>query len=246
MATPPNAVSALGRPPYVAALGVLTLLAVVWAAAAPRPAKVIPGLHDDALLEQQAAAESFNAFDPDLTLKRIPGPWNQTSDAVALVLGWATIALLVLGAAFCVFLMVRSWMAGHEARTPPPDDALDLDLQALALAVSGDASQRLDALSAGGPAEGIIAAWTHLEATLYEAGLPLPPARTSTEVSIDVLRRFSVDETTLRTLADLYREARWSRHPLTEDDRSRAAAAYGALDAALRAAMPERSRGGRG
>lgn len=246
MSTRPNAVSALGRPPYVAAVGALTLLAVVWAAAAPRPARIIPGPHSDAILEQQAAADGFPTLSSDLRLKRIPGPWNQTSDAVGLVLGWATIAVLVAGAAFCVFLMVRAWLAGREDRTPPVGDAPDLDLEALALAVSGDASQRLDALSAGSPAEGIISAWTHLEATLYEAGLPLPPARTSTEVSMDVLRRFPVDETTLRTLADLYREARWSRHPLTEDDRSRAAAAYGALDAALRAGMPERSRGERG
>jgi hypothetical protein len=141
---------------------------------------------------------------------------------------------------------VRAWLAGREDRTPEVADATDLDLEALALAVSGDASERLDALSAGTPAEGIIAAWTHLEATLHETGLALPPSRTSTEVSLDVLRRFPVDETTLRTLADLYREARWSKHPLTEDDRSRAAAAYGALDAALRAGMPQASRGSRG
>ena len=246
MSTRPNVVSALGRPPYVAALGVLTLLVVVWAAAAPRPARVIPGLHDDAILEQQAAAEGFGAYDPDIVLPRIPGPWNQTSDGLALVLGWATIAVLVLGAAFCVFVMVRAWAASRDDRTPPASDAPDLDLEALALAVSGDASQRLDALSVGTPAEGIIAAWTHLEATLHESGLLLTPSRTSTEVSIDVLRRFPVDETTLRTLAGLYREARWSQHPLTEDDRRRAAAAYGALDAALRAGMPEGSRGTRG
>ncbi len=247
MSSRPSVVSALGRPPFVAALGVLTLLAVVWAAAAPRPARVIPGLHDDVLVEQQAPPEvGFPVYFPEVDVHRIPGPWNQTSDAVALVLGWATIALLVAGAAFCVFLMVRAWLASREDRTPPVGDAPDLDLEALALAVSGDASQRLEALSAGSPAEGIIAAWTHLEATLYEAGLPLPPARTSTEVSVDVLRRFSVDETTLRTLADLYREARWSRHPLSEDDRRRAAAAYGALDAALRAGMPAGHRSERG
>lgn len=238
--------SALGRPPFVAALGVITLLVVVWAAAAPRPPRVIPGLHDDAILEQQAASDGFATFETDLLLKRIPGPWDQTSDAVALVLGWATIAVLVLGAAFCVLVMVRAWRASREDRTPAASDAPDLDLEALAMAVSGDASQRLDALSVGTPAQGIIAAWTHLEATLHESGLPLPPSRTSTEVSVDVLRRFSVDESTLRTLADLYREARWSRHPLTEDDRTRAAQAYGALDKALRAAVPEGSRGTRG
>ena len=246
MSTRPDVVSALGRPPYVAALGVMTLLVVVWAAAAPRPARVLPGLHDDAVIQQQAASDGLNGGEAKLNLKRIPGPWNQTSDGLALVLGWATIAVLALGAGFCVFVMVRAFLAGREDRTPELGDAADLDLEALALAVSGDASERLDALSAGSPAEGIIAAWTHLEATLHEAGLALPPSRTSTEVSLDVLRRFSVDESTLRTLADLYREARWSKHPLTEDDRSRAAAAYGALEAALRAGMPEGSRGSRG
>ena len=246
MSTRPSVVSALGRPPYVAALGVLTLLVVVWAAGAPRPARVIPGPHDDAILEQQAAADGFATFDSDLTLKRVPGPWNQTSDGLALVLGWATIAVLVLGAGVLRVRHGALGLAGREDRTPTPADAPDLDLEALALAVSSDTSQRLDALSVGTPAQGIIAAWNHLEATLHEAGLPLPPSRTSTEVSLDVLRRFSVDEATLRTLADLYREARWSRHPLTEDDRSRAAAAYGALDAALRAGMPEGNRGTRG
>jgi hypothetical protein len=57
-------------------------------------------------------------------------------------------------------------------------------------------------------------------------------------VSVDVLRRFAVDPETLTTLAGLYREARWSRHPLTEDDRARAAAAYRTLDADVRAATP--------
>jgi hypothetical protein len=54
-----------------------------------------------------------------------------------------------------------------------------------------------------------------------------------------VLRRFAVDPATLRTLADLYREARWSRHELTEDDRARAEEAYRALDVAVRAGVPQ-------
>ena len=50
-----------------------------------------------------------------------------------------------------------------------------------------------------------------------------------------MLTRFAVAPDVLRTLADLYREARWSRHPLTEADRATAATAYRALDADLRA-----------
>ncbi len=246
MASRPSVANALGRPPYVAALGVLTLLAIVWAAAAPRPPKVIPGLHSDEILEQQAPADGFQVYFPEVPVHRVPGPWEQVSDGVALVLGWATIGVLVLGAAFCLFVMVRAWLAGRESRQPQVDDAADLDLEALAAAVSADAPGRLDALSAGTPAEGIIAAWTRLEATLYAAGVSLPVSRTSTEVSLDVLRRYSVDQAALQTLADLYREARWSRHALTEDDRDRAFASYRALDTAMHAGAPQSGRRPRG
>ena len=245
MASRPTVVNALGRPPYVAALGVLTLLAIVWAAAAPRPPKVIPGLHSDEILEQQAQADGFQVYFPEVAVHRVPGPWEQVSDGVALVLGWATISVLVLGAAFCLFVIVRAWLAGRESRQPPADDAADLDLEALAAAVTADAPGRLEALSAGTPAEGIIAAWARLEATLYAAGVALSVSRTSTEVSLDVLRRYSVDPVALQTLADLYREARWSRHPLTEDDRERAFSSYRALDAAMHASTPQTGRGSR-
>lgn len=236
----------LGRPPFIAALGVVTLLGVVWAAAAPRPPKVIPGLHPDEVLEQQAPPDGFTTFDPEVAVHRVPGPWNQVSDGVALVLGWATIGVLVLGAAFCLFLIIRSWLASRDDRSVAADDAADLDLEALAEAVAADSMDRLGALSGGTPAEGIVAAWTHLEATLHAAGVPLPPSRTSTEVSLDVLRRYPVDPTTLQVLAGLYREARWSRHPLTEDDRARAFTAYRSLDAAMRSDAPRAARGPRG
>ena len=234
----------------MAALGVLTLLVVVWAAAAPRPAGLIPGVKWGVVVEQQAPAETgVNDGEIDLGLERGPGPSDQTSDAVALVLGWATIAVLAVVAGITVFLIVRFWFVGHEDRTPPTGDAAVLDLDALALTMSTDAPHRLEALSAGTPAEGIIAAWTHLEATLHQAGVPLPPSRTSTEVSLDVLRRFSVDQTTLTTLAALYREARWSRHLLGEADRSRAARAYRVLDDTVRlqltgGTLPRTTRGG--
>lgn len=246
MASRPTVVNALGRPPYVAALGVLTLLAIVWAAAAPRPPKIIPGPHSDEILEQQAQADGFQVYFPEVPVHRVPGPWEQVNDGVALVLGWATIGVLVLGAAFCLFVIVRSWLAGRESRRPEVDDAVDLDLEALAAAVTADAPGRLEALSGGSPAEGIIAAWTRLEATLYAAGVPLSVSRTSTEVSLDVLRRYSVDQVALQTLADLYREARWSRHPLTEGDRDRAFTCYRELDAAMHASAPQAGRGSRG
>ena len=100
---------------------------------------------------------------------------------------------------------------------------------------------RLESLSYGTPAQGIIAAWARLEATLRDVGVPLSASRTASEVCVEVLARFDVAPDALRTLADLYREARWSRHRLTEEDRARAAAAYRALDADLRAIVTART-----
>lgn len=230
----------------MAALGVLTVLFAVWAAAVSRPEPVIPGLRTGTQVRQRGADDGVFDGEADLGLKRVPGPWEQTGDTLAMILGWATIVFLATGAGIALYLLVRALVSGHEPRTPEADDAPDLDLEALAMAVTTDASQRLDALSAGTPAQGIIAAWAHLEATLHEAGVPLAPSRTSSEVTLDVLRRFAVDPETLRALAGLYREARFSAHPLTEDDRARAAAAYRTLDADLRAGMPGASHGRRG
>lgn len=224
----------------VAATGVIALLAVVWAAAVPRPDPAIPSLRPGLEVRQQAPAEFFDTFEPDVVLERIPGPWLQTGDAVAAVLGWATIIVLVGCATVGLWLIVRAVISSLRHRPPPAvDDAANLDLEAVAAAVTTDATGRLTALSGGTPAEGIIAAWTHLEGTLHDAGLPLPASRTSTEVTVDVLRRFAVDGDTLAVLAQLYREARWSRHPLTEADRSMAADAYRTLDSAIRASIHE-------
>lgn len=239
-------VPALGRRTVVAALGVATLLVAVWAAAVPRPEYVIPTLRPGREARQIGAIdqtpEGQGAFDPAVA----GGTGATTSDTVAWILGWGAVSLVVLGAVAALVLLWRAWRRAREDRTPEVSDAADLDLDALAVAVTGDAAQRAAALSAGTPAEGVVAAWTHLEATLHEAGVPLPHSRTSTEVSLGVLRRYDVDPETLSTLAALYREARWSHHRLTEDDRERAGTAYRSLDADLRAATPQATRTTRG
>lgn len=218
-------------------MGVLTLLFVVWAAAVPRPDPVIPGLREGLEVRQIGANDEFLGGEGDLEVRPSGQAGQAVDDRLGLVLGWTAVALVVLFVVFCLVVVVRAWLGARDHRTPAADDAPDLDLESVARAVTGDASDRLAALSAGTPAEGIIAAWSHLEVTLRAAGVPLPPSRTSSEVSLDVLRRYAVDPETLATLAGLYREARWSHHPLTEADRARAATAYRSLDADLRAEM---------
>ena len=166
---------------------------------------------------------------------------------MASVLGWSAFALFGMFAAVCLWFLARAVLAARRDRfVPPADTVADLDLDALAVAVTTGSSARIDALSAGTPAQGVVAAWVHLEATLRDAGVTLSPSRTSTEVTLDALRRFDVDPDTLGTLADLYREARWSRHPLTEQDRARAEEAYRALEVDVRGSLQHEGLPGRG
>jgi hypothetical protein len=239
--------NALGRPPAVAATGVIAVLAVVWAAAVPRPERALSGLPTQREIQWQPPAEGLGGYEPDVDLERATGRAAEVGDVVAAVLGWAAIVVVVGFAAVALWFIGRAVLASlRQAALPPVDDSAVLDLEAVAAAVTTDSSGRLTALSGGTPAEGIVAAWTHLEATLHEAGVPLPASRTSTEVTMDVLRRFAVDPGTLGVLAHLYREARWSRHALSEADRSRAGDAYRTLDSAIRAGIPESSGRRRG
>jgi Domain of unknown function (DUF4129) len=242
--------NAPSRPPLLAVLGMLALVFVVWAAAAPRgvPAARWRGGAND------ATTTSWDSF-----IFRYGCAWGclspgegsdtATSDAVGAAVGWTFVAVIALGSALVLALLLRARGATDpvDARTTgsavPP--ALDPDL--VATAVTGDTAGRLDTLLAGTPAQGIIAAWVRLEATLSDTGVPLSPSRTSSEVCGELVRQVAVDRGTLGDLAALYREARWSHHALTEAHRSRAATSYRALDADLReAARHQLSRPARG
>jgi hypothetical protein len=219
----------------VAVLGVLGMLLVVWGAAAPRGGPSDSAGRGPA---DWARVDSENfIFRTGCGWLCLPGPPGgagvTTSDTIAAVLGRAVAGLLVAVAALLVLALLRFWWVTGEGRSIAVDAAPVLDLAALSVAVAADAPERAAALSSGTPAQGVIAAWTRLEGTLLEAGVPLPASRTSSETTFDVLRHFSVDPATLNTLADLYREARWSRHALTEKDRARAVEAYAALVTAI-------------
>ncbi len=233
---------------FAAALGGAAILLTIWAAGTPRPSRVSTLPPVGRQLTGRRALDEQIPRGVDLDLEAFTSPDRSTSDLLGALLGWGTLlALLLIGGAAGV-LVVRALLdAWRERRRPPPaDDALLPDLDAVALAVAEDFEGRIGALAAGTPAEGIIAAWVRLETTLHDVGLPLAPSRTSTEVSLDVLRQFTVDEGALGDLAALYREARFSRHPLGEDDRARAEAAHRTIDADLRRSAPTATGGRRG
>ncbi|WP_457255663.1 DUF4129 domain-containing protein [Pedococcus sp. P5_B7] len=92
-------------------------------------------------------------------------------------------------------------------------------------------------LSHGAPANAVIAAWVAMEDACRAAGVRDDDSRTSAELVTAVLRSHRVDRAPLETLAALYREARFSAHPIGEEHRTSARDALVQVQADLRRTM---------
>jgi hypothetical protein len=88
----------------------------------------------------------------------------------------------------------------------------------------------------GGPVtDAIVACWVGLEEAAARAGTRRLPAQTSAELTERVLAEHRVSPATLRRLAELYREARFSGHRLGDDARADARALFQRVRHELRA-----------
>jgi hypothetical protein len=130
------------------------------------------------------------------------------------------------------------WLWRH--RWHRPESPLDVPVQVLptadvAEALEEGAAERLAAIGRGSPRNAIVACWLLVEEAIAAAGLPRLPWETSTEFTVRVLHRLDIDPRSIGTLSRLYREARFSEHPMGEDARDVARAALGQLDEELRA-----------
>ena len=137
-----------------------------------------------------------------------PSPFLIALVQIVLVIT-ALIALAVL-----VELVVRLWRRPHLTVHDEIPDVPEELLQSLA--------RRVDVLRTGSPRNAIVAAWLDLETSAGATGLPRDPAETSTEYTERVIGVWEVDRLRLSDLAALYREARFSLHPLDESHRERA------------------------
>lgn len=86
-------------------------------------------------------------------------------------------------------------------------------------AIAGDA---LQLLAEGEPRNGIVAAWDRFETAAATMFLERRAWETSSEFVIRMLDVVSADDRAVVDLEGLYREARFSTHVLTEDDRAAA------------------------
>jgi hypothetical protein len=88
-------------------------------------------------------------------------------------------------------------------------------------------------LDQGGPGEGVVAYWVQLERAAADAGTHRAAPDTASELVGRLIDRHPVSSGPLLRLADLYREARYSRHEMPESARTEAREALEQLRAEL-------------
>lgn len=91
--------------------------------------------------------------------------------------------------------------------------------------ITADAELQQAALHEGSPRNAITACWLRLEDMVGRTGLQRNPADTSTEFVRKVLTASAADGEAINQLAALFREARFSSHPMGEAERAAAIAA---------------------
>ncbi|MCY4725476.1 DUF4129 domain-containing protein [Nocardioides sp. STR2] len=91
--------------------------------------------------------------------------------------------------------------------------------------VAADATEQELLLREGDPRNAIVAAWHRFEVQGERAGVTRRASETSSEYGLRVLDLARADGGSVTRLAELYREARFSDHPVTEEHRARALAA---------------------
>lgn len=151
---------------------------------------------------------------------------------VVLKVALAVVVLLVLVA------VARALLQSWRSRQPARAAAAEADV--LPEVILAGARQGEELLAQGTPANAVVAAWMALEDSVRAAGVRDDGARTSAELVTGVLRTFRVEREPLDRLAALYREARFSTHPIDEHMRLQAAEALGRVRADLAHAVRAR------
>lgn len=156
----------------------------------------------------------------------------------------AVIAAVVIVLAAWIFgqtiwrLLQRS-RRGRVGTVVVPDETLDplRDAERVAARLARTAAEQRGALATGVPRDAVIACWLAFETAAEGAGVPRREWETSTEFTVRLLGLVHADRDAVRRLAALFREARFSTHPMGEDARDAALAALDEIHASLPATV---------
>jgi hypothetical protein len=160
-------------------------------------------------------------------------------------LGTVAFFLQVLTIGVVLFLVGRLferlrqlWLARVRRRREPIEDVAFEVLGSAGRVgdvIEADAAeQRAELAEVGEPRNAIVACWHRFEEQAVRAGAVRRPWQTTAEFVLEVLDLVGADRGAVAALADLYREARFSDHPMTEQHRSAALAALDTIHDSLR------------
>lgn len=208
----------------------LLLLVAVWVASAGPTLDWSPndGTGDPAPAQTQSAEQTpLEQRCADSDCERSDG-----DSLDALMVGFFVVAGVLLLVVIIALFRSRATLRPRRLRPSslaPPGEALP----DVAEAVRDDAEHQYVALRTDAPRNAIVACWVRLEDAVLSAGLTIRGSETSSELTQRVLATYVVDDSAITNLASLYREARFSRHEITEDMRGEAIDALGRLHESL-------------
>jgi hypothetical protein len=218
-------------------LSVGLMLVLVMLAARVGPQRIIHG----PLIDPKLAPVSFSfSPPPGAQVPDVGGKGLTHTNGTLQAIGWV---IKVLFAACVLWLLYRggrrlrqAW-ADRERRDPRPRavefDVLE-DPEELAEEIREDFDAQLALLLEGHARNAIVACWDRFEEQAERVGLAREGWETSSEFTIRVLDLVSADGDAVVRLERLYREARFSEHPIGEGHRQAAVAALEAIHLSLR------------
>ncbi len=225
----------------VAALGLLLLVALGASSPRPVPVEVLPRptISADAgplPVPEPAVSASESALPlPEQEPLDFPDWIGDVFRALVVaslvgVVGWFVYRLF--GAVIRPERGVAAEPTGNAVDIPEIDDEELVDVVADAVA----------SLRRGIAVEGaVVECWRRLEQVAADSGIVRRPTQTSQEFTVEVLGHAIVDSAALTDLAELYRQAMFSTHQLTDADRERAIDCLEALSSQLRREVPDES-----
>lgn len=224
------------------AVGLLLVL-VTWAASIG-PDRVVSGGHVDQVRPEEPTDSSSADDTEDLIQDALDEERGDPPDWLAAI----AFAVEILTVGVVLFLLgrllhklrqlwlLRSPRRRRRRRRPEDVEFEVLDSAAQVTEVMAEEAEDQRALLAleGEPRNAIVACWHGFEQQAVRAGVARRPWQTTAEFVLGVLDLVGADRGAVARLADLYREARFSDHPLTDDHRARALDALDMIHASLR------------
>ena len=216
----------------VLAAAALLLVLVTWAASIG-PDRVVSGGHVERIRsdEPSFATETLDpgdsSADEQHRQRGEPPGWVRT---VAFVLELLTLGVVLFLVGRLLRRLRQLWQARSRRRRPQLEE---VEFEVLGPAgrvsevIEEDAGHQRALLEEGRPRNAIVACWERFEHQASRGGVVRRPWETTGEYVLGVLDLVDADRGAVSRLADLYREARFSDHPMTDDHRR---AALEALD----------------